>query len=55
MPHAETKETMALLKAMYAQEYARPTLTKGAEFVAKLRETKLARATSIVEEGLSVT
>jgi putative transposase len=52
VPHSKTKETMAMLKAIHAQEDRQAALKKGAEVVAKLRETKLAQAAKIVEEGL---
>ena len=41
-----------MLKAIHAQEDRQAALKKGAEVVAKLRETKLAQAAKIVEEGL---
>jgi putative transposase len=55
VPHSKAKETMAMLKAIHAQEDRPAALKKGAEVVAKLREMKLAQAAKIVEEGLSET
>jgi transposase-like protein len=55
VPHAKAKETMAMLKAIHAQEDRQAALKKGAEVVAKLRETKLSQAAKIVEEGLAET
>jgi transposase-like protein len=52
VPRSKAKETMAMLKAIHAQEDRQAALKKGAEVVAKLREMKLAQAAKIVEEGL---
>lgn len=55
VPRSKTKETMAMLKAIHAQEDRQAALKKGAEVVAKLREIKLSQAAQIVEEGLGET
>lgn len=55
VPRSKVKKTMAMLKAIHAQEDRPAALKKGAEVVAKLRELRLSQAAKIVEEGLSET
>ena len=55
VPHSKSKEVMAMLKAIHAQEDRQAAQAKAADVVAKLRELKLSKAASIVEEGVSET
>jgi transposase-like protein len=55
VPQSKSKEVMAMLKAIHAQEDREAAHKKGADVVAKLKEMKLAKAASIVEEGVSET
>jgi transposase-like protein len=54
-PQSKSKEVMAMLKAIHAQEDREAAQKKGADVVAKLREMKLAKAARIVEEGVAET
>jgi len=54
-PQSKTKEVMAMLKAIHAQEDRQAAQAKAADVVAKLRAMKLSQAASIVEEGVSET
>jgi transposase-like protein len=55
VPQSKSREVMAMLKAIHAQEDREAALKKGADVVAKLKELKLAKAASIVEEGVGET
>jgi putative transposase len=55
VPQGKTREVMAMLKAIHAQEDRQAAQAKAADVVAKLRAMKLAQAASIVEEGVSET
>lgn len=55
VPPSKSREVMAMLKAIHAQEDREAALKKGADVVAKLKELKLAKAASIVEEGVGET
>ena len=55
VPQNKTKEVMAMLKAIHAQEDRPAAQAKGADVVAKLRAMKLSQAAAIVEEGVSET
>ena len=55
VPQSKAKEVLAMLKAIHAQEDRQAAQKKGADVVAKLRELKLAKAATIVEEGMSET
>ena len=55
VPQSKSREVMAMLKAIHAQEDRQAAEKKGADVVAKLRELKLSKAASIVEEGVSET
>jgi putative transposase len=55
VPQSKSREVMAMLKAIHAQEDREAASKKGADVVAKLKELKLAKAASIVEEGIGET
>jgi transposase-like protein len=55
VPQSKTKEVMAMLKAIHAQEDRQAAERKAADVVAKLRAMKLAKAADVVEEGVSET
>lgn len=55
VPQSKTKEAMAMLKAIHAQEDRPAAQAKATDVVAKLRAMKLAQAAAIVEEGVSET
>jgi transposase-like protein len=55
VPQGRTKEVMAMLKAIHAQEDRPAAQAKAADVVVKLRAMKLAKASSIVEEGVGET
>jgi putative transposase len=55
VPQSKTKEVLAMLKAIHAQEDRQAAQAKAADVVAKLRAMKLAKAATIVEEGVSET
>jgi putative transposase len=55
VPQAKTKEVMAMLKAIHAQEDRPAAQAKAADVVAKLLAMKLAQAAAIVEEGVGET
>jgi putative transposase len=54
-PQSRTKEVMAMLKAIHAQEDRSAAQAKAADVVAKLHAMKLSQAASIVEQGVSET
>lgn len=55
VPQSQTKEVMAMLKAIHAQEDRPAAQAKAADVVAKLRAMKLAKAAGVVAEGVSET
>ena len=55
VPNAKTKDVMAMLKAIHAQEDRQAAEKKAADVVAKLRAMKLSKAAKCVEEGVSET
>jgi putative transposase len=55
VPQAKSREVMAMLKAIHAQEDRTAAEKKAADVVAKLRELRLGKAAKIVEEGVSET
>ncbi len=55
VPRSKSREVMAMLKAIHAQEDRPAAEKKGADVVAKLKELKLGKAASIVEEGVRET
>jgi transposase-like protein len=55
VPQGKTREVMAMLKAIHAQEDRAAAEAKAADVVAKLRAMKLAQAATIVEDGVSET
>jgi putative transposase len=55
VPQSKSREVMAMLKAIHAQEDRQAAEKKGADVVAKLKELKLGKAASIVEEGVGET
>jgi transposase-like protein len=52
VPSGKVKEVAAMLKAIHAQEDKAAAVEKARAVVAKLREMKLAKAATIVEEGV---
>lgn len=54
-PQSKTKEVMAMLKAIHAQEDRQAAEAKAADVVAKLHAMKLAQAAGIVEQGVGET
>lgn len=54
-PQSKTKEVMAMLKAIHAQEDRQAAEAKAADVVAKLRAMKLVQAATIVEQGVGET
>ena len=55
VPRSKSKEVMAMLKAIHAQEDRQAAEKKAADVVEKLRQMKLAKAAQIVEEGVGET
>lgn len=55
VPQSQTKEVMAMLKAIHAQEDRPAATAKAADVVAKLQAMKLAKAADVVEEGVGET
>jgi transposase-like protein len=55
VPQSTSKEVMAMLKAIHAQEDRPAAQRKAADVVAKLRAMKLAKAAGVVEEGVGET
>ena len=55
VPQSHTKEVMAMLKAIHAQEDRQAAEKKAADVVAKLRELKLGKAAGVVEDGVGET
>jgi putative transposase len=55
VPKAKTKDVMAMLKAIHAQEDREAAEKKAVDVVAKLRSMKLSKAAKCVEEGASET
>jgi putative transposase len=55
VPQAKSREVMAMLKAIHAQEDRVAAEKKATDVVAKLRELRLGKAAKIVEEGVSET
>jgi transposase-like protein len=54
-PQSKTKEVLAMLKAIHAQEDRPAAEAKAADVVAKLQAMKLAKAAQVVEEGVGET
>ena len=55
VPQAKSREVVAMLKAIHAQEDRAAAEKKAADVVTKLEEMKLAKAAKIVEEGVAET
>jgi transposase-like protein len=55
IPTGKAREVVAMLKAIHAQEDRVAAEKKAADVIAKLHEMKLAKASKIVEEGVSET
>ncbi len=55
VPRSKTKEVMAMLKAIHAQEDRQAAQAKAADVVAKLHAMKLSQAAGIVEQGVAET
>jgi putative transposase len=55
VPQARSREVMAMLKAIHAQEDRTAAEKKAADVVAKLHDMKLVKAAKIVEEGVAET
>jgi putative transposase len=55
VPTGKTREVVAMLKAIHAQEDRQAAEKKAADVVAKLHEMKLAKAAKIFEEGIAET
>jgi transposase-like protein len=55
VPKAKTKEVMAMLKAIHAQEDREAAEKKAMDVIHKLRNMKLGKAAQVVEEGVSET
>ena len=55
IPTGKTREVMAMLKAIHAQEDRPAAEKKAADVVAKLHEMRLSKAAKIVEEGVGET
>jgi putative transposase len=55
VPTGKTREVVAMLKAIHAQEDRPAAEKKAADVVAKLEEMKLAKAAKTVEEGIAET
>jgi transposase-like protein len=55
VPESKSKEVMAMLKAIHAQEDRPAAEAKAADVVAKLRDMRLSQAASIVEAGVGET
>lgn len=55
IPTGKTREVVAMLKAIHAQEDRQAAEKKAADVVAKLREGRLTQAAQIVEQGVAET
>ena len=55
VPQSRSKEVLAMLKAIHAQEDRQAAEKKAADVVAKLRELKLGKAAGVVEDGVGET
>ncbi|MFN4807231.1 MAG: transposase [Akkermansiaceae bacterium] len=55
VPTTRSREVAAMLKAIHAQESAQACRAKAGEIVEKLKEMKLRKAASVLEEGIDET
>ncbi len=55
MPHTKVRETMAMMKAIHAQESRAEALKKAAFVVERLRQMKLKNAAALVTQGIDDT